>query len=126
MLIWCATQSGEYELKFRTNQLEHSFGYPLQIGHQEKADKVSEAGGRSVLLAYRRTCSQLSAWFRSALQCPFGHPSFDSFQPLTLIQCQRRMSYQSWLLSCDAHPYPLLTPRSRTLTWPPSTCSLVT
>lgn len=29
-----------YDLKFRTNQLEHSFGCPFQIGHHANADKV--------------------------------------------------------------------------------------
>jgi len=29
-----------YELKFRTNQLEHKFGFPYQIGHHEHSDRV--------------------------------------------------------------------------------------
>ncbi|GFH14021.1 protein phosphatase, partial [Haematococcus lacustris] len=32
----------EFELKFRTNQLEHSFGCPYQVGHQATANKVED------------------------------------------------------------------------------------
>lgn len=33
----------DYELKFRTNQLEHEFGCPYQLGHHAGANRVEDA-----------------------------------------------------------------------------------
>ena len=34
---------GEYEVKFRTNQMEHEFGCPFQLGHHSGASRYEEA-----------------------------------------------------------------------------------
>eukprot|EP00798_Chlamydomonas_sp_ICE-L_P023449 gene23449-17322_t len=35
--------AGQLEMKYRTNQLEHEFGRPYQIGHHENSSKVEDA-----------------------------------------------------------------------------------